>query len=624
MTPERLHQLRSILEQVDSHPAEERTALLDRLCVGDSELRHEVEELLAIDLEEDSPIANLIGAVSSNLAPPTGVQERFGRYQIVRRIGQGGMGAVFEAVRVDDFRKKVALKIIRQEFDSDFARTRFQQERQMLAVLEHPYIARLIDGGESESGSPYLVLEYVEGVPISQYCETLDRKARLNLFLKVCDAVDYAHRNLIIHRDLKPGNILVTENGDPKLLDFGIAKLLDPSATLTQTGLMALTPEYASPEQVRGEPISTASDVYTLGVILYQILTGRKPYTLDSVTPLEMDRVICRQSPVAPGLGDELDHILLMALRKEPARRYRGAREFAQDIENYLSLRPVLARPDTTWYRARKYVRRQWVVLAWASFAILALVLGTILAIRASWRADAEAAVAKEVTAFLQKDLLSQASSSQQPDPEITVRKALDRAADRLGQRFAAQPPVEASLRETIGVTYHELGLFPQARVQLEKSASIWERVAGKDSRQLLAVQSQLANVDWNQGRPQDAETRITEVLNRQRRLFGPDDPDTLSSMQTKSMALTLTAKYGEAEKLVKEVTERNTRLLGPQNPKTLAARSQLVVNLYVQGRYAEAADVARLLLPDAERVYGADNPETMAVVSNLAGSYLQ
>jgi serine/threonine protein kinase/tetratricopeptide (TPR) repeat protein len=370
MTPELWLKIKSIVEQVEAAPLAERQGLLDTLCKADPELRPQVEEILA-ETVEDSFIGAAIREQAVSFGEGAASPERFGHYRIQRRIGKGGMGSVYEAVRTGDFHKRVALKVIRREIDSAAARERFQQERQTLAGLEHPYIARLLDGGESNDGSPYLVLEYVDGQPIDIYSAALDRTEKLRLFLKVCEAVEYAHRNLVVHRDLKPANILVTNEGDPKLLDFGIAKLLAPDASATQTGMSALTPDYASPEQVRGQPISTASDVYSLGIILYNLLTGRKPYAFQTPSRLEMDRVVCTVEPEPPGLGDELDHILMMALRKEPERRYSGVQRFAEDIERYLDHRPVLARPDTFGYRAAKFIRRNW----WQITAVTAVIL---------------------------------------------------------------------------------------------------------------------------------------------------------------------------------------------------------------------------------------------------------
>ena len=351
----------------------------------DGQVRAEVESLLSHSGEQGASLRTAIegvlqvaataGAISLR-APGPGT--RFDHYRIVGKIGQGGLGDVYEAQRDDDFHKRVALKIVRHGMDSEFARRRFEQERQLLAGLEHPYIARLLDGGEADGGCPYIVLEYVDGVPINEYCQGLPQAEILQLFIKVCDAVAYAHASLIIHRDLKPANILVTAGGDPKLLDFGIAKLVDPGAgaDVTQTvGVMAMTPEYASPEQVRGGAITTASDVYSLGVVLYELLTGRRPYELTSTSIVDLDRVICIDPPAPPRIGGDLDQILLMALRKEPERRYRGVEQLRDDIERYLTHRPVLARSETIFYSARKYVRRNWIWLAAAGIA-LAGVLG--------------------------------------------------------------------------------------------------------------------------------------------------------------------------------------------------------------------------------------------------------
>ncbi len=387
MTTERWQQLKSVLEQLDMTPEAGQKQLLAHLLDSDPALYQEVQPFLNPS-GEDAFIHDMIGQQASSLRQDGSRQTRFGHYQTTRRIGQGGMGAVFEAVRVDDFHKKVALKVIQQGLDSDLARARFVQERQVLASLEHPYIARLLDGGETEDGSPYLVLELVEGEPVTQYCAKLGLNARLHLFLKICAAVEHAHRNLVVHRDLKPANILVTADGDPKLLDFGIAKLLDAGSARTQTGFAALTPDYASPEQVRGETITTASDVYSLGVILYQILTGRKLYSVDAAAPLEMDRIVCQEPPSPPKLGDELDYILLMALRKEPPRRYQSVLKMAEDIERYLANRPVTARPDTLRYRTAKFVRRNWWQLAAVSAMIVSLGAGLGFSIAGERRAQ--------------------------------------------------------------------------------------------------------------------------------------------------------------------------------------------------------------------------------------------
>jgi serine/threonine protein kinase len=332
--------------------------------------------LLEADARSDSFTAQPFG-IARDVFDETGEEQfagrHFGSYEIIREIGRGGLGAVYLAVRSDgEYRKEVALKLIRRGLDTDDILRRFRNERQILAQLDHPNIARLIDGGTTDDGLPFFVMEYVKGEPISTFCEShqLDTNQRLELFRKVCGAVTYAHQNLVIHRDLKPSNILVTDDGDPKLLDFGIAKLLTAeSETFTQTApaLRAMTPEYASPEQVRGERITTASDVYSLGVLLYELLTGEKPYRLKTRTTEEISRAITDQEPERPStairsnqrsLQGDLDNIVLMAMRKEPHRRYASAAALADDIRRHQEGLPIAARPNTFSYRTGKFIRR--------------------------------------------------------------------------------------------------------------------------------------------------------------------------------------------------------------------------------------------------------------------------
>jgi tetratricopeptide (TPR) repeat protein len=329
--------------------------------------------------------------------------QRVDRYRIVREIGRGGMGAVYLAERADEqYEKRVAIKLIKRGMDTESVLRHFRNERQILASFDHPNIARLFDGGTTEDGLPYFVMEYVEGVPIEKYCQAhrLSLIERLKLFREVCAAVIYAHRHTVIHRDIKPSNILVTSEGTPKLLDFGIAKILQPGAgpeaLMTMTGVRPMTPEYASPEQVRGEPVTTASDVYSLGVVLYEVLTGCSPYHLASHSLRDVERAIIEQEPTKPSttvaegedsksevrkpksLRGDLDNIVLMALRKEPARRYQSVEQFSEDIRRYLEARPILARTDTVGYRAGKFVRRNTVATAAAALVFLSLLGGVI------------------------------------------------------------------------------------------------------------------------------------------------------------------------------------------------------------------------------------------------------
>lgn len=388
MTPTRWQQVKSVLAEVLEQPPALRPALLDAACQDDPDLRAEVESLLAADQQAGEFLNQ--PALEQDLAPGT----RLGAWRLAEPIGRGGMGAVYRAVRDDDqFQQEVAIKVVKRGMDSADVLDRFRYERQILAFLNHPYIARILDGGAAPDGRPYLVMELVQGTPISDYCEhqRLDVPARIALFRRVCEAVEYAHRNLIVHRDLKPGNILITAAGEPKLLDFGIAKILLPNlphAGVTQTaGERRLTPDYASPEQVRGEPVTTASDVYSLGAILYELLTAQRAHRFERLSPVEIERVVCdtgvpRPSTVCPEraekLRGDLDTILLKALHKDAAQRYPSVEQFSEDLRRYLAGLPVLARGDTLTYRARKFVARNRTGVVFASMLALALIGGSI------------------------------------------------------------------------------------------------------------------------------------------------------------------------------------------------------------------------------------------------------
>ncbi|MFN0112381.1 MAG: protein kinase domain-containing protein [Blastocatellia bacterium] len=429
MTPERWRKIESIFQTVIEKPKPERQMMLTQYCGDDTELRREVEALLSEDETNDfdefiqSPIKNAARSLPQSQTDNY-IGRNIGPYQVVKLLGQGGMGAVYLAERSDaEYYRQVALKIVRRGMDSSFVLKRFRVERQILATLEHPNIAQLLDGGTTTDGLPYFVMEYVPGKPLTEYCNAggLSLVDRLKLFLPVCAAVQHAHQKLIVHRDLKPSNILVTPSADgkdgvPKLLDFGIAKLLDPSLspttlTRTQTSMRMMTPDYASPEQVRGLPITTASDVYTLGVILFELLTGERPYQFETYSPAEIERAICdteieRPSVVAGRttnatlkfrrqLSGDLDNIVLMALRKEPDRRYQSVGQLAEDIRCYLEGRPISARRESAIYRTGKFVRRNKLAVAAAALILFSLLGGIVTTSRAARIAQTERARAE-------------------------------------------------------------------------------------------------------------------------------------------------------------------------------------------------------------------------------------
>jgi serine/threonine protein kinase len=387
-------------------PAAGQSVFLHREAAGEPQIIAEVLSLLKLDQQADAAgflNGSALQIEAEHLARGVGderVGESFGPFKIVRLIGTGGMGAIYLAERDDEqYRRRVAIKVIKRGMDTDHVLRRFGNERQILANLSHPNIARLYTGGATEDGLPYFVMEYIEGSPLIEYADrhALSVNQRLKLFRKVCAAVQYAHQNLVVHRDLKPTNILVTRDGEPKLLDFGIAKFLDAATDATVTEFRALTPEYASPEQIRGQAITTASDVYSLGVLLFELLTGQRPYRLPKRTPEEITKAICEQEPPKPStairelrhndlktttplefrnpktLRGDLDNIILMALRKDPQRRYSSVAEFSEDIQRYVEGRPVSARKDTARYRLAKFIGRHRIAVAAALVVLITL-----------------------------------------------------------------------------------------------------------------------------------------------------------------------------------------------------------------------------------------------------------
>jgi len=397
MTPERWRQVEAIFLEAIELEADDRATLLELRCGDDSDLRDAVDRLLVADGHASSRLGAAVADSVLRLNDDLAVGQRVGLYEILSVLGQGGMGIVYRARRVDEvFSKEVAIKIVKRGMDTDAVLRRFQHERRILARFEHPYIARILDGASTEDGRPYLVMEFVEGTDFLDYCreKELGLRERLGLFLKVCEAIEYAHRRLIVHRDLKPSNILVDVEGNPRLLDFGIAKLLDDpdGVTLTMAAARLLTPRYASPEQVTGDVVGVASDVYSLGVLLYELLTNCPAYRAVPGTPTAILRAVCEEevrppsvvartehavSPVpSEKLKGDLDRIVLMALEKDPRARYGSVQLLADDLRRYLDSRPVMARPQTLVYRTRKFARRHRVGLAAAAIVAVTLVAG--------------------------------------------------------------------------------------------------------------------------------------------------------------------------------------------------------------------------------------------------------
>jgi serine/threonine-protein kinase len=587
--------------------------------------------------------------------------ERIGPYRILREIGYGGMGKVFLAERADDeFQKKVALKFVNPGANPDLRIQRFHRERQILANLDHPNIAKLLDGGETEQ-IPYLVMDYVEGIPIDEYCDEkkLSTVDRLLLFQRICSAVQYAHQNLIVHRDIKPSNILVTKDGTPKLLDFGIAKLLHSEAQALTTALLPLTPEYASPEQVRGETITTASDIYSLGILLYELLTGHRPYQLKTKTLVEMQRVICNEEPEKPSqiireiedsnditqavtpysvsrtregqfeklykrLRGDLDNIVLMAVRKDSLRRYASVQQFSEDIKRHLEGLPVIARKDTLGYRATKFVLRNKMTLAAAAIVVLTLIAGILatfkqakIAAQQRDKAQIEAQKAAEINQFIQTMLSSADPEVQGKD--VTVAQVLKEASHRIESELADQPEIQSAVRTTIGKTYYGLGLYEAAEPQLRSSLNTLIKLHGRKHPEVGLAMNDLGLLLVTKGKLDEAEPLFHESLSVLRTAYGEKHPEIASVLNNLAELYLVKGDLAASEKTHYEELAIRRPLLGNDHPDVAQSLNDLAVVLGTKGDHQAAEKLHREALAILRRARGNESPDVASTLNNIA-----
>ena len=595
---------------------------------------------------------------------------RIGTYKILSVLGEGGFAVVYSAEQERPVKRRVALKVIKPGMDTKQVIARFEAERQALALLDHPNIARVFDAGTTKGGRPYFVMELVTGVPITEHCdkEKLSVEERLGLFLLVCDAVQHAHQNGIIHRDIKPSNALVSIEGEkavPKMIDFGVAKAITQPLTertlYTEQGQFIGTPEYMSPEQAEmgAQNVDTRSDVYSLGVLLYELLTGALPFDTKTLREGGVDHIrqIIREhdpqtpstrltslgeeakkvaerrrtevSTLAKRLHKELEWIPLKAMRKERARRYRSASELADDVRNYLDGAPLIAGPESTVYRFRKFVLRNRTFVTGLAAVLAVIAVGVVISTVFAVRAERQAMISQAVADFLTDDLLGSVAPEKAKSPEVTVRSVLDAASKSLEGRFEGEPLIEASIREKLGETYQKLGDYKAAEPQLERAHQIRAEELGEEDRSTLTSMNQLGSLYFLQARYNDAEPLLVRALQTRRRLLGEEHPDTLASaVQVAWLSFLggslVVPDVNGVEGLFVKTRAAGRRVLGNEHPVTLDATAGLVTLYYAINRFDEAEPLCADGLEIARRVLSEEHAATLGFMNLSAVLHCQ
>jgi eukaryotic-like serine/threonine-protein kinase len=640
LSPERWQRIDAVFALALDLAPSDRDAWLVAECGSDTDLCEHVRLLLRRAAEAEEVLGESVTGFAPDVIQSLGDAEsddgtlepgtRIGPYRLLREVGRGGMGTVYLAERADaEFEKRVALKLVRRGMDTDDVLLRFRHERQILASLEHPYIARLYDGGAAPDGRPYLVMEYIEGEQITRYAEQhkLGISERLRVFTAVCGAVAFAHRNLIVHRDIKPSNILIARDGTPKLLDFGIARLLDPAAPealpLTRTGLRLLTPEYAAPEQRLGRPATTATDVYALGLVLYELLSGTRPDPQDIQRPSSA----AGQEGMRRRLRGDLDTIVLRALAEDPERRYASADQLGEDIERHLNGLPVLARGDSVGYRAGRFVRRYQAPVAAAAVVLLSLVTGLGAALVQADRAERERDVAQQERARAEQistfvlDLFS-ASDPLAADggDTLRVRQLVDRSVDRVRTELTGQPQLQAQMLITLGRVYRNLGLYGTGEGLLREALEL-ARTDPALAREEVEATASLADLAQRRSDFPLLDSLATAVIAFYDSAGWDPDPTYVNAVSQRGAALGSLGQHeaGRAEH------ERALSLLDTSGDTTVAKRASLLNNLAVHyhgtGDFARAEPLFREALDLDRRVYGARHAQVAGVLNNLASA---
>ncbi|MBX3604816.1 MAG: serine/threonine protein kinase [Piscinibacter sp.] len=664
MDKERWQRLQNLFAQALAAVAEERAAFVHRACRGDTALEAELLQLLAHADGAAPPAAGsgpsgdaVEATIERSAARWAGARQagliglRLGPWRIVAHLADGGMGAVYRGERADGrYEQAVAIKLLNPALVSPAAHERLLQERQILARLTDPHIARLLDGGETDDGVPYLVMEFVDGLPIDRWCRERagGLRPRLQLMVQVCRAVDHAHRNLVVHRDLKPSNILVDAQGAPRLLDFGIAKLTEADANVTASGERVMTPSHASPEQITGGAITTATDIYALGVLLYDLLTGRLPHAESSGNAAALARAIVETEPPRPSLAvsgaapaatqrrgerltperlarelaGDLDNIVLMALRKQPERRYASAAELADDLERYLAHLPVRARPDTLGYRAAKFLRRHPVAVPATTLALVAALAGAALF---TWRLADERDRARSAeqrarrTAAFTASVLERTGALQDADREISVKDLLERATARVRDELQAEPAVATRMRLALANAYSSWGEYTPSIELLGEALAETERRGAEADPERAEILQLMGSVTHDQGRLDESLALVQQAEALLRRIGPPE----LHARALSDVAVSLNAlrRRSEAEPMFREALGLLRQAYAGDHAEIAWTLNNYAWCLHAMGRFEEALPLYEQALAMQQRL-GTAVAERAQTRNNLAGVY--
>jgi serine/threonine protein kinase len=666
--------VKELLDEAMALAPERRARFLDQACNSDCELRAELESLLSFgkDLSPDFLESPLSGEMDQTVrriratGSLTDGQLFAHRFRLIRQLGEGGMGQVWLAEQLSPVRRPIALKLIKAGMYDEAVVQRFQAERQSLAIMDHPAIAKVFDAGTTPQGQPYFVMEYVPGLPITEYCDQhgLNIVDRLHLFIQACEGVQHAHQKAVIHRDLKPANILVIDvdgKARPRIIDFGLARATTrefaDQTQLTRFGNLMGTPGYMSPEQLDPQmrDIDTRTDVYSLGVILYVLLTGLQPFETkrwakppldewlrqlreeEPLTPsnkLASDRETSRTSAAARGteprqlvsqLRGDLDWITMKALERDRERRYATPSELAADLRRHLNHEPVIARPASAAYRLRKYARRHGAAMGVGAGLLVVLAAFSLMqaihlreTTRERDRASQERDRATRIAEFM-TGMFKVPDPSETRGNSVTAREILDKASSDIGKGLAQDPEVQSQMMHEMASTYSNLGLYARAHDLAQRALDARMSLHGAQDPKTLESMTQLASIVNMEGHQIDAEALERRALADERRLLGADDPLTLETEDDLAMVLKSLGHLAEAEKMSREVIDADTRRLGPESALALTATNHLGAILFSEGHGADAEKVLRPAIEIERRVWGDDHPETMKALTMLA-----